>query len=73
MEMEVINNHEESIAPAVVEEKSDELYMGESILEKGESGRKVIYTKEYYSGINKISENIINEVVIKEAKPSVVK
>ena len=27
MEMEVINNHEESIAPAVVEEKSDELYM----------------------------------------------
>ena len=73
MEMEVINNHEEIIAPAVVEEKSDELYMGESILEEGGCGKKVIYTKEHYSGINKISEDIINEVVIKEAKPSVVK
>lgn len=73
MEMEVINNHEEIIAPAVVEEKSDELYMGENILEEGERGKKVIYTKEHYSGINKISEDIINEVVIKEAKPSVVK
>ena len=73
MEIEVINNHEEIIAPAVVEEKSDELYMGESILEEGGCGKKVIYTKEHYSGINKISEDIINEVVIKEAKPSVVK
>lgn len=73
MEIEVINNHEEIIAPAVVEEKSDELYMGQSILEEGGCGKKVIYTKEHYSGINKISEDIINEVVIKEAKPSVVK
>ena len=35
--------------------------------------RKLYIQKSIIDGINKISENIINEVVIKEAKPSVVK
>ena len=73
LQLEVINNCEKVIEPSTVEEKSDELYMGQSEVEEGESGSKLVYTKEYYDGLNKISEDVINEVIIKDAKPSVIK
>lgn len=73
LQLEVINNTTEVVEPSVVEEKSDELYMGETEVENGENGSKIVYSKEYYNGLSKVSENIINEVVIKEAKPSIIK
>lgn len=73
MQLEVINNSIESIETSVIEEKCDELYMGETSIEEGENGEKLVYTKSYYNGIDKVSESVIDEVIIKEAKPAIVK
>ena len=73
MEVEVINECEEVIEPAVVEEDSDDLYIGEEETIEGKKGKKLVYKKLCYDGLNKVEESVVDEVVTMAPISTVIK
>lgn len=62
----------EDIEPDVNIVKDKEMYIGESKELSGELGSKEVLADVTYRNGKKINENIINEKVIKESKPSII-
>ena len=73
MEVEVIDKCEEIIEPEVVIEDSEAMYIGEEEKVEGKRGKKIVYKKLCYNGLNKVDESIIDEVVTVKPVSTIIK
>lgn len=73
LELEVLNNVEEVMESPCIEEESNDLYIGQESIEEGQNGIKIVYKKEYYQGVEKVKEEILDEVIEIKPTPTVIK
>lgn len=64
---------EEAIEPDIIEIDDENIYMGDSEIIEGEKGSKEVYKEVVYEGLQKEDENVIDENIIAQATPTLIK
>lgn len=73
LELKISSYDTVEFEPNIVVENDPNLYMGTSERINGSKGKKIVYKEETYSGLTKVDENILNENIVVEAVPTVIK